>query len=229
MLLFILLAVLPSPEELRKLPDVADVSVHNPSGERKLVHICDWHWISREAFLLDGGEADEYDAFLNQVETVQQEQMKALRALGVKKVYMEGESEKTIVRFRERVKTLKELRLPTSDSPVDQLVRELYREDLLQIGAAGRLFLSGEIDEVAPLEDHQAWRAANPAKNGKVEFNEEANKRREQVMVAKIAKEKEAVIVLGSEHQLSKLLPKDVAYTRVVVKSVKRLTIQQSN
>ncbi len=79
---------------------------------------------------------------------------------------------------------------PNSDNPVDQLIAEMYREDLLLMGAAGRLLMAGEIDDVLPLEDHAEWSAVS------------------------------AVIVLGADHDLRKWLPAGSEYRIVRVEAL---------
>jgi hypothetical protein len=100
------------------------------------------------------------------------------------------------------------VKLPDGDSPTAQLIRDTYREDLLQIGAAGRLYLSDEIDDVLPLEDHAAWRAAKPA-DGVID--PQANEVREKAMANRLPSR--AVIVLGVGHDLTKWLPGEFEYT----------------
>lgn len=110
--------------------------------------------------------------------------------------------------------------MPKGDSLNDQLVRGLHREDLLQIGAAGRLLLAGEIDEVLPLEDHAAWRAANPINPGKVEIDKGTNEQRERAMVRRLLKTERAVIVVGAAHDLRKQIPAGTKYRVVNVKAL---------
>ncbi len=56
-------------------------------GSAEVIHVADWHLVSLEAFLSEGGTEDEYQAFLDQVEAIQQQQM------GVKTIWVEGKSE----------------------------------------------------------------------------------------------------------------------------------------
>jgi hypothetical protein len=83
----------------------------------------------------------------------------------------------------------------------------VYREDLLQIGAAGRLYLDGEIDDVLPLEDRAAWRVAKPV-DGVID--PKANEARERAMANRLPRR--AVIVLGVGHDLFPWLPGEVDY-----------------
>jgi hypothetical protein len=203
---------------LADVPEVARVDVVQWQGERHLSQLCDYHWISREAFLLDGGQEEEYESFLQRIDLIQQEQMQVLRALGARTVWVEGQSDETIDDFRRHIERMRAVQ-PGGDSPVDELVRELYFEDLLQIGAAGRLLLLGEIDEVLPLEDHAAWRAAKPVAGGQLAFDEQTGLQREKAMVAKLREHSDAIIVLGSGHDLRQHIGQDTSYVRIHVQS----------
>jgi hypothetical protein len=141
--------------------------------------------------------------------------MDAIRKLGVRKVWVEGQSDETIADFRAHIEKLKTVELPEGDSPVDQMVRDLYWEDLLQIGASGRLLLAGEIDQVLPLEDHDAWRAAKPM-GGELDFNAMAT--RDHMMAKRLPPG--AVVVLGLEHDLEPYLFGDMTVRVVRVEAL---------
>lgn len=168
-----------------------------PTAPAEIVHVADWHWVPEG----DHGASD-YEEFLELVDRIQQQQMDAIRQLEVRQIWVEGQSDETIADFRRHVLRLRDVQLPDGDSPVDLLIRDIYREDLLQIGAAGRLLLTGEIDDVLPLEDHDAWRAAKPIDG---EIGEASNEYRERAMAKRLPSR--AVIVLGAGHDLNKLLP----------------------
>lgn len=187
---------------------------------REIIHVADWHWVSGTAFVADGEDQNDYAAFLDKVDSVQREQMAALKAMNAKVVWIEGNSDQTIADYRLHIETLKKVKLPNGDSVVDQFIRDSYREDVLQIGDAGRLLIAGEIDDVLPLEDHEAWRAANPLASGKAEICEAANTRREQAIVKRLLSHERAVIVLGAAHDLRKHLPAAIKYRVGKVKAL---------
>jgi pimeloyl-ACP methyl ester carboxylesterase len=170
-----------------------------PTAPYRIVHIADWHW-------MPVGECNDTDN-RELVEQIQQQQMEAIRVLDVREVWIEGQSDETIADFRRHVLRLGDVKLPDGDSPTDQFIRDLYAEDLLQIGAAGRLLLAGEIDDVLPLEDHEAWRASQPVD---CVIGPAANGRRERAMAKRLPSR--AVIVLGVGHDLSKWLPGEFEY-----------------
>jgi ribosomal silencing factor RsfS len=106
---------------------------------------------------------------------------------------------------------------------IREKVRELlkeHRQQLLQIGAAGRMLMSGELAEVVPLEDEAAHKAANPVKkDGKVVLHVAQIEAREKAMVERLlaADEPVAVIVLGAAHDLADQFEgKRVEYKRIV-------------
>lgn len=144
------------------------------------------------------------------VERVQKQQMEAIRELQVREVLIEGESDETIAEFRRHILQLRRVKLSDGDGPVDQLIRDTYEEDLLEIGAAGRLLLEGAIDDVLPLEDHEAWQAAGPIG---CEIQAAANDSRERAIARRLPRR--AVIVLGVGHDLRRWLPPGTRY-RVV-------------
>jgi hypothetical protein len=175
-----------------------------PTAPDRIVHIADWHWYP----VSECNETDDREL----VEQIQLQQMDAIRRLDVREVWVEGLSDETIADFRRHVRRLREVRVPDGDGPVDQLVRDLYAEDLLLIGAAGRLLLNKEIDEVLPLENHDAWQAAQAVDCVIPEASDEA---RERAMAKRLPSR--AVIVLGVYHDLRKHLPAEVDYQVVRV------------
>ena len=111
--------------------------------------------------------------------------------------------------------------LPKGESPTDQLVAGFIREDLLQLGAPGRLLMAGELDAVLPADDAKLLDAADPVNDGKIEFNSEAGRAREEGMVRLLLKQKEAVVVMGGAHDLANNLPAAVEYVRAKTRGYK--------
>ena len=84
------------------------------------------------------------------------------------------------------------------------LVQE-QRERQLRIGAAGLLYMNGELERIMPLEDEAAFAKANPVTSeGTVVFDDAANVEREGAIAKRIinAKEPISLIVLGGGHHL---------------------------
>ena len=115
-ILAVLLAACPNPEpapksdplvgRLARLPEVARVTVHG-DGSKTIVHVTDWHFVPREHFaseLPDDGTEAEFDelyaAFLKSVAAVQAEQCVILRELGVKRVWLERQTDEQVDGFR---------------------------------------------------------------------------------------------------------------------------------
>lgn len=110
---------------------------------------------------------------------------------------------------------------------IREKIRELlkeHREQLLRIGAPGRMLMAGELAEIIPLDDAAAHQASNPIKrDGKVVLDETEIEAREKAMVERLlaADEPVSVIVLGTGHDLADQLDgSGVKYVRIPTKSV---------
>ena len=119
----------------------------------QIVHMAHLPVLSEEQFIASKNEAKDYAAYLDQAERLQQQEMDSIVEWGVKEVWLEGQTDKTIEEFRDRVAKLPKEKPAEEDA-------ESYRAKRLQIGAAGRLLQNGKLEKVLPLEDDQAWRAA---------------------------------------------------------------------
>jgi len=89
---------------------------------------------------------------------------------------------------------------------VSQLVTMLddHKNRLLEMGAAGRLLISGELGDVLPLEDADALEKAKPISPSGVKFDPLKIEARHDAQVKAVIKEGPvAVIVLGGSHDLS--------------------------
>jgi len=195
-----------------------------------------------------------FTELLDEVERVQEQQMAVLRWLithhGLKRVHIEGltKLDQGIIEIKIRAlqsvgKLLSELRQENSDLLSEQepdaetaqiiegirKVEEKYRRDLLQLGAAGRLVLSGDLEGVLPLEDEKVFDAANPvAEDGTVTFDQEKIAARQDGQVRLLLEgEPFAVIILGGGHDLSdnvkRLSDGKAEYLRVEVEEWKKL------
>lgn len=212
-----------SNNTLTTLPHVHAVTFSPMTAtERQIIHLLDWHFVSEADFAADLRDqsnepiSDEdieelYEEFLAEVEAVQREQMAILRTLirehGVRAIYKEGLTAKRLPAFTKLVAAMKEFEMnkPKGETPTEQFLLDQYRLDVLQLGAAGRLLLSGELQAVLPAENAEALAVANPVgPDGKVEFNAEANERREDPIVhSMLIGDRVAVIVLGGDHDLA--------------------------
>jgi len=81
---------------------------------------------------------------------------------------------------------------------------EHHQLDMLDIGAAGRLLVAGELQDIQPLDDAKLLEAAKPSfVDGKVAFDAARVARRHEAMVQfALSKDHMAVIVLGGMHDL---------------------------
>lgn len=227
---------------LRGMPGVADVEVHQVSKPtHRIIHLRDWHFISKELFAIDhrdealtDEELDErYHEFLKQVDSVQLEQMTLLRTLiqqhGLKRLFCEGLTSKDMPNYREKISILKGMegnqiaRLKRQLNEVRELLVEKPDPDaqvmeakildllygsywrLVEMGAAGRLLVSGEIEEVLPMEDDDVLEAANPVTaEGQVQFDEKRVKARRDAIVKNVLKSGSfGLMILGGDHDLT--------------------------
>ena len=80
-----------------------------------------------------------------------------------------------------------------------------YRLQMVELGAAGRLLVSGEIEDVLPLEDEEPLNAANPVNaDGQVRFDALKVQARHDAIVKNVLKEGSfGLVILGGEHDLS--------------------------
>lgn len=89
-------------------------------------------------------------------------------------------------------------------SELEELLYQ-HRLDLLQVGAAGQLYVAGEIEEVVPLDDAELLQRANPvAEDGGVKLDKEVIEARQDAQArAMIEDGKFALAILGGAHDLS--------------------------
>lgn len=142
--------------QLAHLPGVKSVEIAHPRSEPKqrIVHLLNWHYVSEASFAVDirsqSSEpiSDEeigkqYADFLDEVEAVQQEQTNLLRAMikqhGINRVYCEGFSRDDLPAYKKRIERLKRFEKfkPKGNSPIEQLVLDVYRSDLLELVQQG--------------------------------------------------------------------------------------------
>lgn len=218
----LLLLAWPTPDELKSLPDVAVVDVRAADEPKhRIIHLLDWHYVPERRFKLDSPDGD-YDAFLNDVEALQAQQRTVIMAVGIKTVFLEGLTTESAAHYRKRIDTLRRFKPPKGDDAINLFVARLRREDTLQLGAPGAMLTAGELDAVLPGDDAELHRAADPVKAGNLEFDEAANKAREDAIAKLLLAQKESFIILGGEHDLSDNLPATVEYVRVTLEAYKR-------
>ena len=95
---------------------------------------------------------------------------------------------------------------------------------MLELGAVGRLLVSGELQDVLPAEDAELLDAANPVQtDGSVRYDAAAVEQREDAIVrAMLHCPKLAIIILGGDHDLGDNIERfaggTCAYVRVQTK-----------
>jgi hypothetical protein len=152
---------------------------------------------------------------------------------GLKRVYGEGFSPSELSAYRERISVLKSIEaehiprirhqlaevqdiLKTAtgerrkeaqaiESKLQKMLAE-HKALLLEMGGAGRLLISGELEDVLPLDEAEALDQANPiAADGSVEHDPSKIEARHDAQVQLLMKgQPVALIVLGGAHDLSK-------------------------
>jgi hypothetical protein len=105
-------------------------------------------------------------------------------------------------RIRDTEETLAEVDDPELRSQLESLMRD-RRMFLLEMGAAGQLLMSDELDDVLAVEDARLYEEANPlSEDGHIELDPETIEAREDAMVRKMLDEEPfAFIVLGDRIQ----------------------------
>jgi hypothetical protein len=223
----------------------------------RIIHLRDWHLVARDDYLravqaasgqpINDGEADLLMQELRlQVELVQAEQLRALRCLverhGLNQVLSENASAQGIADFRAH---LAELR--TADADLARLaksraelkghaadfdrelaaLRHQHFQDLLAVGAAGRIAVEGLAD-VLPLEDDRVFEADYPFRpDGSFDMDPTKLRPRHDAQVrAALASGPVTVIVLGASHDLSESVHRlgdgSTEYIQVTMKAVER-------
>jgi len=239
---------------LRSLPGVVDVQRHGPAHpSHRIVHLLDWHYVSRDDYAADlrsqgeipNTEVDRnWEDLLTEVAAVQEEQLAIVRRLieqhGLRQVYIEGLTDRDVPFFRAKVAALREIREELSELrklvkesgsiPLEEelkAIEERFRRDLLQVGAAGRLLMEGKV-EVLPLDDADAYDAANPVKNGSVVLDERRIEARQDAQVKRLLRGNFALVILGSAHDLADNLDRlsggKAEYIRVATKRWREYT-----
>jgi hypothetical protein len=202
---------------LRQAPGVAqvEVPVRPLWASRHVIHVLDYPFVPRARY----NGPIPYEKFLDNVEAVQTEQAALMRWLAarfqLRAVYIPGLNPATVPEFhatvaellsKERIDVpalrakLAEAKSQRTESAI-KLQRniesqlQMQRENLLQIGAVGRLLMAEELSEARPLDD--------PGTN--TSDAREAVDRR----IARNAlrgTEPVVVVVLGAEHDLSEAI-----------------------
>lgn len=244
---------------LRNLPGVVEieVKVRVEKPTHRIVHLRDWHFVTRDWFAIDAHNSSEtqltekeiddlYRDFLLQVDAVQTEQLAILRRLikdnGLKRIFVEGLSTEEWPNYLERISVLRDmeqtqitmLRKQLGEarklkaSEIEQRVLALLDEHsirLLEIGAAGRLLLAREIEELLPLEDSVLYDQANPVtSNDRIHFSRDRVRAREEAQVkAVLSRAVCGLVILGGSHDLSESVRRHVGceYIQVTTKRFK--------
>ena len=123
--------------------------------------------------------------------------------------------------FGEKISELHDSRADLEGDEDSELIGQIdavlkkYRRDVLHLGAAGQIFLSGEITNIRPSESLETYEQADPLKDGTVVLDEKAIERRQDAIVRVLTANNVSLVILGGAHDLADNLPADVEYLRV--------------
>jgi hypothetical protein len=231
--------------DLPDLPGVHSVEISQPVSRptTRIIHILNRHYLPKDVFAADTHDVadqpptdeeidDQYERFLDDVEAVQREQVELLVAMiernHLEAVFYEGVTSDFLTDFNQRIETLREFEKskPTGNSPIEQLILSEYRADLLEVGAPGRLLISGKLKRILPADDAAMLEKSNPVTSAGVVLDRAAIETRENAMVKLMLDgRKTAVIVLGGAHDLSDNVPVDCEYIHVTTNQYRRVAI----
>jgi hypothetical protein len=174
---------------------------------------------------------------------------------GLKRIFSEGFSPDELEAYREKIAVLKSMendQIPQIRKQLDEVRRLIegstgekkdkakaievqllalldeHKHRLLEIGASGRLLISGELEDVLPLEDAVALEKAKPiSPSGGVKLDPVKLEARHDAQVKAMMKEGPvAVIVLGGSHDLTASIKRfrgSCEYLRVTTKRFKEI------
>ncbi|HWB08764.1 MAG TPA: hypothetical protein VG826_06055 [Pirellulales bacterium] len=187
---------------------------------RRIVHIADFHLISRADYgtflrqddpdISETKVEEEFQKLKATVRGVQANQLRLIRWLAkehdVRVVYLEGLTENDKDAYANMVRLVREGEL-----------------DYGLIGAAGQALIAGDIEVVSPAEEQAPYRAVNPLASEGLKVEGPENDAREEAIVRRLAaKGPLSVVVLGLEHDLSRHVQKlgDCEYLKVYVEGL---------
>ncbi len=193
-----------------------------------------------------------YQEFLLEVDLVQIEQIALLRCLikhhGLKAVYSEGLSPDALSDYQAKIAVLRSMereQMPVIRQQLEearklgdealeiqnklQVMLDEHKVRMLEIGAAGRLLVSGELDDVLPLEETVAYQNAQPlAATGEVKLDPATIEARHDAQVKAVLDNGTfGLIVLGAAHDLTESVGRlgggKCEYVRVTTKWVEEM------
>ncbi len=113
-----------------------EVSAARPAARRRVIHLCDWHYVSPEHLAADPGSDDQQAAHIEDVRAVQAELRQVIEALGVTAIYHEGVTDENLPDLQHQLAALMKFKpRPESENPIDQLLATEYQRDMVKIGA----------------------------------------------------------------------------------------------
>ena len=191
---------------LKKSPEVHSVTVAvEPTGNRVIVHLQDWHWVPYAYFQAEGGTPTEYFAFLRGVEAVQAEQyalLKRLVAAEHKTIFRESLTPDVEPDFKKMCSRLwrRRLRMPKDD---EQL---FVSPNVQSIGTPGRLLAEGFVDRVRAADNDESLELTRPFDvhgNLRDVPAESLEKREDHVIRQMLGVDGVSILVFGGAHDFT--------------------------
>ena len=140
--------------------------------------------------------------------------------------------EKQIPRVRKQLEEVRSLKSNGADEKIRVIESQLekmldeHKIRMLEMGAAGRLMISGDLNDVLPLEDGDALDAANPVSPNGRKFDPEKIEARHDAHLRLITKKGPVgFIILGGAHDLSESVQRmgECEYLRVTTKGYRAI------
>ncbi|QDU15545.1 hypothetical protein CA11_33710 [Gimesia maris] len=190
------------------------------AAPHEIIHVVNPHHVTRAEYLADlranssltdDQIDDRYREFLQDRERSQRGLILKLRVLikkyRLKGIYLQGLSEKNHQATLDYLESLKQYEKTNTinESEFEKRKKDQNRLDLSELGAAGQLVITGELQTILPAEDAKAFEAVNSVKSdGSIKFVEKEEHERENAIVRNLMKaDGVAVIVLSRDHNLA--------------------------
>ena len=191
---------------LKKSPEVYSATVAvEPATDAVIVHLQDWHWVPYAYFRAEGGDLEEYFAFLQRVEAVQAEQyelLKRLNAAGHETIFREALTPDVEPVFKAMCRKLWKRHRQMPDGHEQLFVSP----NVLSVGTPGRLLAEGLVKRVRAADSDASLALTYPFDDaGNLrEVPPAAMEKREDYVIRQMLKsEGVSILVYGGGHDFA--------------------------
>jgi hypothetical protein len=212
------------------------------SPRRRIVHFLDWHYVDRDVLAKDGRtDWEAFLGEVERVQLDQATALDCLVLRhGLKRVLVEGLTEADMLALPDKVAHLREAEakqpalkaqlaevqalIQTSEPGTERcneaLAKEAsiagmlagHRTEMLKMGAAIRLLMSGRLEAVLPLDDAKLLDAAGPIPPGSKHDNAAVIQRQAAMVRNALASGRVAVIICAGSHDLGPAIRRQDPY-----------------